>query len=111
MISLPELIAMGFSESDLSDLWMVVADTDDGTDLEEELRRELAEGHVLDGADVVAAAIRMHRKECIFWVRSLRRWAWVHLTQSAESDPRWPSTVLCENWDALLVELADGDRR
>ena len=54
--------------ADLSDLWTVVLDTEESRDLERELQRELAEGHVLIGREVRAVAARKLRKEVLYWL-------------------------------------------
>lgn len=30
--------------------------------------------------------------------------AWVHLTWTPETDPRWPSATLVDSWDALKLQ-------
>ena len=61
--------------TDLSDLWTVVLDTEEGRDLERELQRELAEGHVLTGREVRAVAarkLRAHSGDFVHPVRGFR---------------------------------------
>ncbi len=100
----------GFRAVDLSDLWTVVLGTEEGRELERELKREVPEAHVLKGRDVRAVAARKLRKEVLYWLPQEKRWSVVHLTWTREHDPRWPTTVLCDTWREVLEELGDRDR-
>ena len=104
-----ELLAAGFDPDALSDRWTIVGGPEQQA-LELELHREVARGHLLHGADVLAVGVHVRRKETIFWVRDRRCWAWVHLTGTVETDPRQPSCVLCSTWSDLVAELADAGR-
>jgi len=69
--------------------------TDYGRKVVEELRREAPNGHQLANVEVAAVAIRRPLKETIYFLSEDQRWAWVHLTWYAESDPSLPSVVSC----------------
>lgn len=99
-----------FDAALLSAWWTDVRATSDADELEAELARELAPGHALAGRTAVAVAVREFRKEVVFRLPDDGRWAWVHLTWTSETDPRWPSTVMCETWQDLIAELRDADR-
>lgn len=86
--------------------WRAVGGVD-AFELEQELRREVPEGHVLHGLSVRAVAVRRHLKDVVFWVPSLDQWALVHLTRRVETNPRWPTTACTRNWDDLIAELDD----
>jgi hypothetical protein len=63
--------------------------------LADELRRELPAGHILAGLPVIARARRQDRDDVLFEILDgSGRLAQVHLTYQAESDPRWPTTVV-----------------
>ena len=100
----------GFNAADLSDLWFVVIDTEQGLELEQELRREAPDGHVLRGREVRAIAMRKLMKEVLYWLPAEERWAVVHLTWYAETNPSFPTTVMCNSWHEVLAELADRGR-
>ncbi|MBO0901773.1 putative glycolipid-binding domain-containing protein [Cellulomonas sp. zg-ZUI22] len=78
--------------------------------LEAELAREVVEGHRLHGLPVQAVAVHRPEKEVVFWLPQEDLWAWVHLTWTKESSPRWPSVVLCDSWQALVRELREAAR-
>ena len=68
---------------------------DDNPALVDELRRELASGHVLFGAPVSAVARRRDGDDVLYALEDgSGRVAVVHLTWSAEADPAWPATEL-----------------
>jgi len=63
--------------------------------LVDELRREVASGHVLFGMPVSAVARRRDRDDVLYALEDgSGRVAVVHLTWSAEVDPAWPATEL-----------------
>ena len=76
--------------------------------LGDELRRELPSGHVLAGLPVVARARRQDRDDVLFeLLDGSGRFAQVHLTYQAESDPRWPTTTIFPteaDWVVRMVE-------
>lgn len=74
-------------------------------DLEAELVREVPEKHVLRGRQATAIAVRRHRKDVIYWLPDDRIWAWVHLTWTTETDPKWPRTVTAAEWESLAAEV------
>lgn len=99
-----------FAPDALSSEWWLI-DTDlHRREFEEELRREVRPGHLLSQSSARAIAVRKLRKEVIFWLPTARQWAWVHLTWAAESDPRWPTTVLSDSWAQLMAELTNAER-
>ncbi len=81
--------------------------------LVDELRRELAPGHVLFGMSVWAVA---RRRDCDDVLYALEdgsgRVAVVHLTWSPEADPAWPVTELfdeLESWaETMRNDRNDG---
>lgn len=99
-----------FAPADLSAAWNVVAGTEHAAPVEEELRRELPVGHVLDTVEAIAVGVHVRRRPAIFFVPALRRWAVVHLTHSIENDPRWPSADMHATWRSLLADLEDRGR-
>jgi len=99
-----------FDGSQLSSEWFIVSDTPAAEELEQELKWEVAAGHVLAAFAIVAIAVRRLQKEAIFWLPESDQWAVVHLTWNDEVDPRWPSTVLVESWADVLSELVDRGR-
>ncbi|MFZ2502752.1 MAG: hypothetical protein WAW88_08800 [Nocardioides sp.] len=93
---------------DLSDLpgeWWTVRGSVDAAELERELARELAVGHVLRGVRVEAVAVKRHLKDVVFWLPESGQWAWVHLTHAVETDPRWPIPIITSNWADLVGEM------
>lgn len=94
---------------DLSDRWMAIDPARAG-EYRDELRRECPAGHPLHAVDVEPLCIRVFLKELVCWVPAHEVWAWVHLTWSVETDPRWPATDLFPEWDALVEALRDADR-
>lgn len=94
-----------FDLSDLPGDWWTVRGTADAADLERELAPELAHGHGLEGVRVEAIAVKRHLKDVIFWLPESGEWAFVHLTYRAETDPRWPSTVVGSTWADLVAEM------
>jgi hypothetical protein len=93
----------------LSELWSDVRGSPEGAELEAELAREVPNGHVLADLPVIAVAARKLRREIVYLLPD-GRWAWVHLTWTTETDPRWPSTTIADSWEALVEELRDGGR-
>lgn len=107
---MPERQLGDFVATDLSSEWSVVQGLGEAAELEAELEREVSAGHVLCDRAAVAVAIRRHRKEAIFWLSDRSEWALVHLTWSAESDPRWPSTEIHGTWADVTEDLSDRRR-
>ena len=95
--------------SDLSDQWMSV-EPGRANEYRAEVRRECPAGHPLHGVDVEPLTIRVLLKELVGWVPDRRVWAWVHLTWTVETDPRWPATHLFPEWDFLIEALREADR-
>jgi len=93
----------------LSDRWTALSAAD-AEHFEVELAREVAEGHPLFGEPVRAVAVRELKKEIIFWLPVERRWAWVHLTWTKETSPKWPSVDVHDLWASLVWALRDADR-
>ena len=74
--------------------------------LADELRREVAVGHVLYCIAVGAVAQRQDKDEVLFELRDgTSRLAVVHLTYAVESDPRWPQTTLFESTAAWRASM------
>jgi hypothetical protein len=55
-------------------------------------------------------AVRVHHKELICWLPQRDSWAWVHLTGTSETDPRWPNTQIEARWTTLVDLLREADR-
>lgn len=73
---------------------------------EEELRRELAPGHVLFDQSWAALGRRWRRDDFLFRLAD-GRFAQVHLTRHVETDPRWPAAGIFESfedWKAVPPE-------
>lgn len=68
--------------------------------LAEQLAREIAPGHVLEGKTVHCIARRDDTDDVLFAIDD-GRFAEVHLTwrQSRETDPHWPSTAIFASLD------------
>jgi hypothetical protein len=94
----------------LSEAWMDVRGSAEAVELEDELGRETSSDHVLAGRPVAVTALRRLRKEVILRLTDEDLWVWVHLTWTVEADARWPSTVICDSWEALVAELVDAGR-
>ncbi len=87
----------------LPDDWATV-DTDDRIRLLAELRRELANGHLLHGARVTPIARRRSRDQVLLRARGLPAPLFVvHLTWQRETDIRWPRSIPL----ATLAELEE----
>jgi len=70
----------------------------------QELRREMAPGHILEGIAVSPIAYRNDRDEVTFAMDDgSGRWAIVHfgLPKEREKDPRFPATWIFENWETV----------
>lgn len=80
-------------------------DETESTNLLQELRDEMPDGHVLSGVAVEAVAVKKLLKDLILWLPDSNEWAAVHLTSRTESDPQWPSTVVAVTWSGLLSEV------
>ena len=109
-MSKPRSMPPGIQATDLSDAWTVVWQTSEASEYDDELGREVTKGHILHGVGVQAVAVRRHGKEVIYWVAEKQSWAVVHLTWSEERDPRWPIVDLLQEWQDVVVELADRGR-
>ena len=72
----------------------------------EELKREMAPGHVLSGVPVSALACRQDCDDVLFGLDDgSNRVAVVHLTWVKESNPAWPATELfssLEEWSEAM---------
>jgi hypothetical protein len=93
------------------DPWTAVH-TEQATRLEEELRREVAEGHVLHGRPARAIARRVDRDDVLFELQDDHACAVVHLTwcQGVERPP-WPSTHIFESLSAWMNKAMHDDHR
>jgi hypothetical protein len=77
--------------------------------VERELRRELAEGHVLYGIDAVAiAACNGHCDDVLFALEN-GRFALVHLSypDNAPDRPPWPDTDIFDDWEQAAAYAED----
>lgn len=86
--------------------WLPVA-SDASDHLVRELNRELPAGHVLQGVRFEPVARRVKRDDVVWWLSDSDEWALVHLSYSAEHDPRWPSCCVFPTWEALVSALDD----
>ena len=69
-----------------------------------ELFRELPHGHVLHGVRCIAVGCGRQPDDILFQVqRSDAKFAFVHLTWSAETNPEWPFTVLFRSFEDFLA--------
>ena len=79
-----------------------------GTDLSDELEREVPAGHPLHGLPTKALATGGHPDDVLFRIEDgSGRYATVHLTWDAEIDPEWPAAELYPDRSALLSALRD----
>jgi len=70
-----------------------------------ELKKECPLGHILRGLPARAIATRIDRDDVLFEIEGIRQsLAVVHLTWREETDPRWPSTKVFENWEQWINE-------
>jgi hypothetical protein len=67
-------------------------------ELRSEVKRERPPGHALHAVQDEPVAIRAFLKELVCWVPDQQTWAWVHLTWTVETDPRWPATQIISEW-------------
>lgn len=84
-----------------------VADESERSQLEAELRSEVAVGHVLRGTQAGAVARCRHCDDALFTIDD-GRFAAVHLSYPKEAPdrPPWPITEVCEKWqDAAAYVL------
>ena len=90
---------------EFSEPWATIDSTVRGA-LENELRLELPEGHVLAGQQVRAVAGRHDRDDVLLSLPE-NRWAIVHLTWKSvrERDPHWPTTELLRSDQELAARL------
>jgi hypothetical protein len=82
---------------------------DNGLRLENELYREIGEGHILHNVKIKAIARRCDCDDVLFEITGeTARFAFVHLTWSGkkELDPRWPATTIYkgfEEWGMMCM--------
>lgn len=74
------------------------ASANDAAWAEEELRRELAPGHILYNARWKALGRRWRRDDFLFQLED-GRFAQIHLTRHIETDPRWPVAEIFGSFD------------
>jgi hypothetical protein len=97
--------------------WYRLADERQRCLLEEELKRELAEGHPLAGLAVKVVARRDDQDDVLVALDNDNgengRVAEVHLTWSGkrEADPRWPLTVIFESMDEWQRQSKDCEQQ
>ncbi len=86
--------------------WRQVADERERSLLEEELRKEIGDGHLLAGLGAKVLARRDDRDDILV---SLERGqvAEVHLTWSGKKEPHpsWPRTVIFESMDEWRTKV------
>lgn len=76
------------------DPWYALAE-DERAKLSAELKREMPDGHVLQGIQLTCLARRQDRDDVLFELNDgSGRLATVHLTWQVESEPLWPSAVI-----------------
>ena len=74
--------------------------------IEDELRREMPEGHVLAQCEILAIGASDNYDDFLFATDCPNKpIAAVHLTWSAETDPAWPSTVVYASIDEWVVAM------
>jgi hypothetical protein len=71
-------------------------------DLTDQLEREIGKTHVLHGKTTKTLARRQDNDDVLFLVDN-EKFAVVHLTWASQrqTDNRWPTTQLFDNWDDL----------
>ena len=80
----------------------------DASDLEAELRREVAPSHPLRGRTLRAIARRRNRKDVLFRSDSASGPVfWVHLTWTVETDAKWPSTESYASVDDFVTQWVE----
>jgi hypothetical protein len=87
-------------DRDFREPWSAV--TSHAANLEAELRREVPDGHPLQGCSPTAIAQRIDSDDVLFLLDGTEaRYAVVHLTWRGEPEPwsRWPETRLFETMD------------
>ncbi|EAZ85664.1 hypothetical protein AB9L15_08240 [Lysinibacillus fusiformis] len=62
--------------------------------LNEELKKELSQQHILYGKEAIAVARREDNDDVIFWIEKMNKYAVVHLTYSIETSSEYPITSL-----------------
>lgn len=85
--------------------WYGVEDPEQRRAIENELRREICDAHVLAGEAATLIARRGDMDEALFLL-SDGRVAEVHLTwsRSRELDPRWPTTAIYASLDIWVEQ-------
>jgi hypothetical protein len=68
--------------------------------LADELRDEVAPGHLLFGVDVIAIGRSTANDDVLFQL-PCKRWAIVHLTGTRPDRPPWPSTRIFDSLDEV----------
>ena len=81
-----------------------VADADERRRLAQELRREVAKGHVLRGRAVETIACCQHCDDAVFALPD-GQYAVVHLSYAGGDSPPWPTTELFEDAEMLVSYL------
>ena len=97
---------VGWNAFDWLAPWVAVDRTTSAA-LDAELRRELCSRHDLSGQPLAAVGRRTDRDSVLFrWRDGSERAVIVHLTNSAECDPNWPSYEVVSTRDAFLRRMA-----
>ena len=89
--------------ADLPGEWSVVQGRPEAAEWKTKTRGQLPSGHALIGVPFAVVAVRRHQKDLILWLPTKHEWAWIHLTYSVETDPRFPWFTAYHAWN-LLVE-------
>jgi hypothetical protein len=86
--------------------WSRIDDADFQRAVEEELRREVPDGHILAGMEIQAIA-RRHDRDDVLVALPGSRWAVIHLTWrgNRERDARWPTAELLMSEEELTARL------
>jgi hypothetical protein len=75
-------------------------------DLTGELRQELSPQHQLYDVVLKTIARRLDRDDVLFEATDAPyAYTIVHLTWRMETDPKWPTTVVFDSWDQVLVRI------
>ena len=85
--------------------WRPIEDGRPDDPTAKELYAEVCERHTLFGIQVRPVACRQDCDDVLFeLLDGSGRFAVVHLTyaQHPETDPRWPGTSICRDWDEFL---------
>ena len=102
-----------FEALDLSDSgWVFVSDENGRDAFEQELRRELAPGHVLADKEIFVMGRKFGRDDILIVLADdENHYAGVHLTYRCESDPLWPYTWFYRDLQDFIDGELSGERK